>query len=559
MKSDKLIKRLLTIFMLCTLVVFVIIPLAYLCIEAFKGSGNLHGLDALKYYISRSIESGSLSNSLKIALYTSLITVILAFIYAYGLTRCRVPFKGMFKSAAFIPLFAPTMMYAIGLIYLFGNKGVFTEFLGIDVGIYGIKGIVLSLVIFTFPQAFIVLYVSLKGTDARLYEAAETLNISSIKTFFRITLPSVKYALFSAFLITFTLSFTDFGAAKIIGGQCNILPLEIYKQILGQQNFAVGAGLTLVLLIPSMIFLIVEKVITRKGSEYVQDGKAKPLIIKANKFKDIVFTVLCSIIMLSFLSVILIVGFTSVVKYWPYDLTFTLSNYTFENSISNEGVSFLNSIIISIVTAVVGVVLIFINSYLIEKVKEMKVLRKVCYVFSMIPLAIPGLVIGISYVIFFSKGENPLNFLYGTPIILVIANLVHFYSVPFITSMTSLKKLDKEYEETAEVMDISFGKLLSKVTLPLSIDSFKENFLYLFTNSMITISAIVFLYTPAFKVATISIVNLEDIGALSSAAALSCLIIAGNIAMRVLVVIIEFIYKKIKERKGQNLCDVSTN
>ncbi|MGL5150210.1 MAG: ABC transporter permease subunit [Clostridium sp.] len=550
MNKEKLLKVTLIITMLLSLLIAIVFPLLSLLKEALNGTGELSGIEAIKYYIQRSIDSGALSNSLKISIITSILVVILAFIFAYGLTRTNMKFKGMFKSAAFIPLFAPTMMYAIGLIYWFGNKGVITQKLGLDIGIYGMLGIIISLVIFIFPQALVIIYVALNGADQRLYEAAEMSGAGPIRTFVKVTLPSVKYALFSAFLVSFTLSFTDFGAAKIVGGQCNILPLEIYKQVMGQQNFGVGAGITLVLLLPSVIFLVIEKIISKKGEDYSIGGKSIPLKIKENKVRDVVFTVYSLLIVSVFFAIVGIVLVSSLTKYWPYDLTVTLEHYKFEGSIYNETSSIISSIIISLISAILGVLIVFLNTYLIEKTKELRIIRKICYWISLIPLAVPGLVVGISYIMFFVDNGNPLNFIYGTPIILVLANLVHFYSVPFLTSQTAMKKLNTDIEETAEIMDIPTYKVLSKITFPLCRESFKENFLYYFTNSMVTISAIVFLYSPKFKVATISIVNLEDAGALAEAGAMSCLIILINIAVRVAFII----YEKIKNNLELKKC-----
>ena len=148
----------------------------------------------------------------------------------------------------------------LSLVYMFGNKGVITTgffdrfpWLAWDIQLYGLTGIVIAEVVFTFPPAFMILLVALSNTDARLYEASESLGAGKVRTFFTVTIPSIKFGLLSAIFVAFTLSFTDFGAPKVVGGQFNILAVDIYKQVIGQQNFGMGATVSIILLIPTVL------------------------------------------------------------------------------------------------------------------------------------------------------------------------------------------------------------------------------------------------------------------------------------------------------------------
>src|SRR5690606_16623047 len=133
-------------------------------------------------------------------------------------------------------ILAPSLLPGISLIYLFGNQGMLKELL-FGASIYGPIGIVIGEVFYTFPHALMILITALSLTDARLYEAAESLGASRIRTFFTVTLPGAKYGLISAIFVVFTLTITDFGVPKVIGGQFNVLATDIYKQVIGQQNF----------------------------------------------------------------------------------------------------------------------------------------------------------------------------------------------------------------------------------------------------------------------------------------------------------------------------------
>ncbi|WP_134942397.1 ABC transporter permease subunit, partial [Clostridioides difficile] len=194
-------------------------------------------------------------------------------------------------------------------------------------------------------------------------------------------------------------------------------------------------------------------------------------------------------------------------------------------------------------TAIFGTIFVFFSAYMIEKVDKFPKLRQTAYLLSMIPMALPGLVLGISYITFFNSASNPLNFLYGSTAILVIVNVVHFYSVCFITSNSSLKMLDKEYELVAKSINIPFYKVFFNITVPMSITSILEIVVYYFVNSMVTVSALIFLYTPQTQTASISILKLDEIGYIGPSAAMAVLVLLTNIIVRLLY---EFVTKKLK-------------
>lgn len=548
--KDKLLKYMMIYSMVIFLLVVMVLPLITLFTTAFKNQADEYvGIQNILSYLSSEATKYSLKNTISVSLWTTVITVILAFLYAYGLTRTNMKAKGVFKYIALLPLFAPTMLYGIALIYLFGNKGLVTMYLGIDIGLYGFKGIVISEVLYAFPQVLLILYISLKTVDFRLYEASETLGVSNIKKFFYITLPSIKYSIISSAFVSFTLSFTDFGAPKVVGGSYNVLATDIFKQVVGQQNINMGAVVGIILLIPALLSFVVDRFSENKRKDGAVNAKSVDYKIKNNRLRDRFMTLYCSLISFFFLALIFMIVYVSLVKIWPYDLSITFSNYTFNNSTGDGLAAYTNSLKMSLITAFIGTIISFSNAYIIEKFKELKLLRTVGYLISIVPLAVPGLVIGLSYIFFFNSPNNPFNSIYGTMAILVLANVFHFYSVPFITSMTAMKKLDKEFEDVSESLSLPFYKTLFKVTIPMSITALLEIFMYYFTNSMVTISALVFLYSPELKLATISMINLDDAGNTSSAAALGVLIIITNIIARCLYEILS--KKLVSERTNK--------
>jgi iron(III) transport system permease protein len=157
--------------------------------------------------------SGAVGNSLWVSALATLIVIALAFGYAYALTRSCIPFKGLFRLVAMAPLLAPSLLSAIALIYLFGNQGIFKDWL-FGESIYGPIGIVIGSVFWTFPHALIILITALSSADARLYEASESLGATRWRTFITVTLPGARYGLISATFVVFTLVITDFRCAQ---------------------------------------------------------------------------------------------------------------------------------------------------------------------------------------------------------------------------------------------------------------------------------------------------------------------------------------------------------
>jgi len=205
----------------------------------------------------------SIGNSLFIATITTAITVTLAFLFAYALTRSCMPAKGLFKTIAMVPILVPSLLPGIALVYLFGKQGILKELM-FGGSIYGPIGIITASVFYTFPHALVIILVALSIADARLYEASTALRASPRKTFFTVTLPGARYGLISAAFVVFNLVITDFGVPKVIGGQYNVLALDIYKQVVGQQNFEMGAVVSVVLLIPAILAFTVDRLVQRR-------------------------------------------------------------------------------------------------------------------------------------------------------------------------------------------------------------------------------------------------------------------------------------------------------
>lgn len=541
---DVWIMRAMLYFAAGFLLLFVLMPLWSMLSKSFTdGDGLYIGLTNYLDYFATPALSNSIYNSITISLLVTVIVVPMAFLYAYGLTRTCMRFKGIYKALAMAPLLAPSLLPAISLVYLFGNQGIFKEVL-MGESIYGPIGIVLGMCFYVFPHALLILLTALSTSDARLYEAAQALGAKPAKMFLSVTLPGVRYGLISAVFVVFTLVITDFGVPKVIGGQYNVLATDIYKQVVGQQNFNMGAVVGMILLVPACLAFIADQVAQRRQVSQLS-SRAVPYQPKVHSLRDLIFMGYCSFVSLFILMIVGIAAWASLIKFWPYDFTLVLKNYDFNAIEPNGWQSYTNSLEFAALTALFGSLFIFTTAYLVEKGRKHNWLRNGLHALAMVPLAVPGMVLGLSYIFFFNAPDNPLNFLYSTMAILVLSTVAHFYTVSHLTAITALKQIDPEIEAVSQSLKVPFYKTFFKVTLPVCLPTVLDIAIYLFVNAMTTVSAVVFLYAPHTKLASIAVLNMDDVGDTAPAAAMAMMIFITALAVRL---VYSFMTRKVLRR-----------
>ena len=512
------------------LVALLALPLLTILLHAVQGkAGEFVALDNFIAYARTPALLTSLWNSLWVSALVTLIAVPLAFGFAYALARSCMPYRALFRGITLIPLLAPSLLSAISLIYWFGNQGVLKQAMK-AVGIaeiYGAPGIVLAECFAVFPHALMILVTALSLADARLYEAADAMGTSAARKFFTITLPGAKYGLISAALVTFTLVITDFGIPKVIGGSFNVLATDVFKLVIGQQDFSRGAVVALLLLAPAVVTFAVD--------HYVSSRQTAMLTARAGPYRPTrapnyaaAMTLYCSLIALLVLAMLGMAVFASFASFWPYKLTPSLRHYMLGLVDAEVGEAFLNSLTMAAGTALFGTALVFCTAYLLEKTKGMDGLRAIVRLLTMLPMAVPGLVLGLGYIFFFNAPGNPLNPLYHTLTLLTLCTIVHFYTTGHLTAVTALKSLDSEFEAVSASLKVPFFKTFWRVTLPICTPALVDIARYFFINAMTTISAVVFLYAPETKVASIAILNLDEAGEIGAAAAMAVLIAAAS-------------------------------
>jgi iron(III) transport system permease protein len=512
------------------LLAFLAAPLGAILLKAVQDAdGKFAGLANFVSYAQTPALLDSLWNSLWVSAVVTLITLPTAFGFAYALTRSRMRFKALFRAITLIPLLAPSLLSAISLIYWFGNQGALKSWLdwfGVA-QIYGAPGIVLAEIFSLFPHALMILVTSLTAADARLYEAADAMGTSAARKFWTITLPGAKYGLISASLVTFTLVITDFGIPKVIGGSFNVLATDVFKLVIGQQDFQKGAVVALLLLAPAVLTFAVDHFVQRKQTAMLT-ARAVPYNPKRAPLFDALMTTYCCGVALLMLLMLGMAVFASFAKFWPYDLQPSLRHYTMGLFDAEVGEAFVNSLEMAAGTALIGTAMVFVGAYLLEKTHGLAPVRHAVRLLAMLPMAVPGLVLGLGYIFFFNAPGNPLGGLYHTLALLTICSAVHFYTTGHLTAVTALKALDAEFEAVSASLKVPFYKTFWRVTLPICTPALVDIARYFFINAMTTISAVVFLYSPETKVAAIAILNLDEAGEIGAAAAMAVLIAVAS-------------------------------
>ncbi|ENK3501930.1 putative 2-aminoethylphosphonate ABC transporter permease subunit [Acinetobacter baumannii] len=511
----------------------IIAPLMMLFETAFFDENqNFVGLENFYNYFDSPALLSSVFNSVWVACAATIITVFLASIYAFALTNVNIKGKGFFKLVAFLPILAPSLLPSLALVYLFGKQGVFKPLLG-DIQIYGPIGILISFCFWLFPAILMLMMVSFRSVDQRLIEASLSLGKNIWKTHYHVTLPAIRYGLISASLVAFIYVLTDFGIPKVIGGSFNMMALDVYKQIIGQQNMSMGAVISILLLLPAVFVFIFDRIQSKRHARF-QAFQTKPYVSASNKKLEVVLSIFCGLVSGSILLIIFTAVLASFIQSWPYDLSLTLAHYSFEYVDGGGWAAYFNSVRMALFSTVFGTALIFMVALLTERFKAHPLIKNYVQALVLLPLAVPGLVLGIAYILFFNQQSNPLNVLYGTMTILVISTIVHYYTVPHLTLTNAIKQIPLQLDQAAQTLGTSKWKTFWKVYLPMCFPALCDVSVYIFVNAMTTVSAAIFLYSPDTSLAAVAVLNMDDAGDTVAAVAMSILILTTSCVVKLI-------------------------
>ena len=469
--------------------------------------------------------SAMIFNSFFTSIVGTCLSLILAFVLSYCVTRTNIKYKSFIAVLLTVPMLIPSISHGTGLIFLFGDNGIITNLLGININLYGYTGIILGSILYSFPVAFLMLSDTLKYEDYTTYEAAEVLGISKAKQFITITLANIKVPMISIFFALFTMIFSDYGVPLTVGGKVTTVPVFMYQEVIGMMNFSKGAILSLVLIIPAVIaFTFDMKRQNNSGSNAV----VKSFIIKDNKTRDKIAYIICAITIFLITLPILSFIYLSFVKQFPMDLSFSLDHIM--QSFQLDIVSHLvNSLAIALSTSLFGMIIIYSTAFITAR-SEKTISTMMLHIISLITLAIPGMVLGLCYVLFFNGSP-----IYGGITIIILVNIVHFFASPYLLAYNSLKKYSSNYEDMASTLGISKFKLLIHVYVPSTKETIIEMYSYLFVNSMVTISAVSFLASIKITPLALLIPQFDSQTLIQITAIISVVILIVNVFVKLVV------------------------
>lgn len=457
------------------LIVTVILPLVRLLINV--------NIEDIKSIVHSAQFGPMIVNSLLTTGISTIISVCLAWLLAWCVNRTHIRFKSIFSVLFTLPMLIPSISHGMGLVLLLGDNGLITNLFGMNIGLYGYKGIIMGSLLYSFPVAFLMLTDAFQYEDYTVYEAASVLGLSKSQQFKSITVPNMKKTLISTVFAVFTMIFTDYGVPLVVGGKILTIPVYMYREVVGLLDFSKGAIIGVILLIPAVIAFLLD---LKTGENGNASTVTKDYVISKNKKRDGFAYLFCIVVIILISLPLFAFAYLSIVTQYPVDMSLSFVNIkqSFELGV---GSYLLNSLTIALVTSIVGVIVIYVTAYMTAR-SEKTFSTMILHLISMVSLAIPGIVLGLSYVIFFEG-----SFIYGTLMILVLVNMIHFFASPYLIAYNSLGKFNEKLEDVAAVMGVSRVKMLLDVYVPCTRESIVEMFSYLFVNSMVTISAVSFL------------------------------------------------------------------
>lgn len=538
--EDRLLLGASVIFPLIGLVLFFLYPLGLVAHKSLElENGGLGFANYAQVLVTPGVLEAT-TNSLVLSIVTTVICLLLGFAIAYALQRTGIPGKKWITGVLALPLLAPSLVQALGLIFLLGRNGLIHKWTGLNVDIYGFWGLLLANILYALPQAVLIIQAALRQSDARSYEAALVLGASRWRQFLDITLPNAKFGLLSAGFVVFTVTITDFGNAAVIGGNYKVLATEIYSQVVGQMNFSMGAVIGIILLLPTLVAFYIEKVASQRqfGS-----GASDAIPVQAEyvRSRDLPLGTLVHLVGVAIVLVVATVVFASFVKLWPYRLDMTLKNYHI--TLSGGYTPLWTSLLVSTEAAAFGVIFLFGLAFGMKRLPEK--FAKLIYLVAILPVGVPGLVLGISYVLAFNGSQSLLGMLYGSSLLIAICNFYHYHSQGFLTMVTGVRGVPESLEETVMTFGGGTARIVKDAVLPFMGATFISVFFFLFMRSMVTLSAVIFLISPQVNVASVSVMRLDDAGFVSQAAAFStCIMLTVLAALGLMKGLIWLVTKK---------------
>ncbi|MFC5589296.1 ABC transporter permease subunit [Sporosarcina soli] len=527
MPNVKPAMRAIYIPILLFFVAFLVVPLGVLFVRSFE-TGEGFNLSNYAEVLSNGELMTSICNSIKISGIAAVITTVLAFTLAYAVNCTRIyrPLKAAIKIGILLPMLLPTITYGFAIIYSFGNQGLLTKIIGHNLfEIYGFNGLLIGYVIYTLPAAFLLIHNSFKYIDKKFIVVSKLMGDGIFRSFRNTIIRPLVGTLGGAFVLSFILSFTDFGIPASIGGTYTVVATQLYQVMLGSiPNFNHGAVIAILMLLPAVFGVLLLNYLEKLNFHY---DKFTDTELMQHKGRDISFGMISTVIVTGMLSVFAVMFIAPFLNSFPYDLSFTLQHFKDTFQSSDLTTVYKNSLFVALLTAVFGTCIAFCSAVL--NVRTSLSGRSSMDITSMMTNTVPGMVLGLSYLLLFNGSS-----LKGTFLILVLCNIVHYFTTPYLMAKNALAKMNPSWETTGELLGDSWIKTVYRVILPNAAATVVEMFSYYFINAMVTISGIIFLVTAQTSLVASKIKELQHFAKFNEIFILSILIFITNLAVKLL-------------------------
>ena len=507
-----LVAVILTILLL---LLFVVYPLVKVLIFSLTDAEGGFSLENLISIITTSRYLKVFGRTLLLGLIVAVLATFIGYIFAYTVTRTNVPMKGFLKTIATLPILSPPFVLSLSVIFLFGKQGLITKgIFGItDNDVYGMLSLIVVQTMSFFPIAYLTLSGILESIDASVEDAACNMGANRWKTFWTVTLPLSLPGIISGALLVFIQSLEDFSNPATIGGSYTTLSIEVYTTITGTYDMRKGSVLAMLLLIPALTAYLLNKYWVNKKSFVTVTGKptqARKLINEPHiKWPLFGFCILVAAVVLLFYGTVI---YGSFVKTWGIDFSLTLEQY--QRALRFGTDSLWTSMLLAVISAIIGGLLGMIIAYITAKRNYYG--KRFIEVSSVLMFAVPGTVLGISYILGFN---TPPLLLTGTALILIIVFVFRNMPVAIESGTTTLLQIDNSIEEASTILGADSGYSFRRITLPLLRNSFFSGIVYSFTKAITAVSAVIFLVSPSWMLVTSKIYGLFDLAKFGQAAA----------------------------------------
>lgn len=505
---------------------FLLLPILVILIKSLGGETGL----TLSHYADLFADSlgSAFLNSVLLSAGSALIAVVLAFLPAYAInyTNLSGGIKKVISSVMMLPMLLPTITYGFAIMYTFGKQGLLTQLLGRQlVDIYGISGLLIGYVLYALPTAFMLISNTMQFVDKRFMTVSCLMGDSKLRRFLSTVLRPLASTLAIAFIQGFTLCFTDYGIPAALAGNVDLLSIRLYNEMLGSlPDFHAGSAVSIIMLLPSVASILLITALNRYNIRYTTISQVK---LKADRLRDLAFGVLSGLITLCILVIFAVIFIVPLVEQWPYRMTFSFVHISAILADGDLMRIFVNSLTTALVSSLLGTALAYICALVSARKSPYKKFGKLPDSIALVANAIPGMVLGVAYLMAF-KGSA----LHNSFAILVICNIVHFFATPYLLIKSSLEKLNGSWETTAKLMGDSWLKTVLRIITPNTVTALLEAFRFFFTNCMVTVSAVIFLVSTRTMVITAKIKELQHFASFNEIFVLSVLILLTNLAIR---------------------------